>query len=289
MKYRTLGRTGLQVSEVSLGGAYLMGSEADRAQESTNAVIQRALKFGINYIDTAPLYGRSEELLGVAVEGVNQSFHIATKVGFDPEDFDYRRDSVLWSLERSLKRLRVPRLTIAQIHEVNLAGWERIMEPGGTLEGLREAQQRGLCDKIGITGRAIPLLAKLADTGEFDTMLVYHDYHPYSQKAAEVVIPSAAAQNMGVMIATVLAGGLFSDEPRRAKALADISEATEREKAHRVIERLRDVPGTVAQNAFRYVLADSRVSTIASGAANVSELEDVAQASEMGKMIPGRN
>ncbi len=165
-----------------------------------------------------------------------------------------------------------------------MAGWERIMEPGGTLEGLREAQKQGLCERIGVTGRAIPLLARLAGTGEFDTMLVYHDYHPYSQKAAEMVIPSAAAQKMGIVIATVLAGGLFADATRRVKALAAISDDDERESARRIIERLQGEPGTVAQNAFRYVLADSRSTTIVSGAANVAELEDVAQAPEMGSL-----
>jgi L-galactose dehydrogenase len=280
VKYRTFGSTGVQVSEVSLGGAYLMGNDPDRVQESTAAVVRRAMELGINYIDTAPLYGRSEELLGGALEGISEAFYVATKVGFDPQDFDYRRDSVLWSLERSLKRLRIPKLFVAQIHEVNLAGWERITEPGGTLEGLREAQRRGLCNHIGITGRAIPLLAQLAETGEFDTVLVYHDYHPYSQKAAEAVIPAAAAQNMGIVTATVLAGGLFSDEPRREKALAGIADEVERAEARRVIQRLEALPGTVPQNAFRFVLADSRVSTVSSGAANVAELEEVVQASE---------
>ena len=284
MKYRTIGKTGWQVSEVSLGGAYLMGNDPERAQESTNEVVRRALELGINYIDTAPLYGKSEELLRGALEGVAEHFYVATKVGYHPEDFDYRRDSVLWSIERSLRRLRIPKLSTAQIHEVNMAGWERITEPGGTLEGLREAQKRGLCESIGITGRAIPLLARLAETGEFDTMLVYHDYHPCSQRAAEAVIPSAAAHNMGVVIATTLAGGLFADEPRRLKAVAGISDEAEREHARRVIERLQEAPGTLAQNAFQYVLADSRVTTISSGAANVAELEDVVQASEMGPM-----
>ena len=167
MNYRTLGRTGLAVSEVSLGGAYLMGSDPEKFVESTCQVVQHAAELGINYIDTAPLYGQSEILLGEVLAGFSGRFHIATKVGYDPVDFDYRRDSVLWSLERSLQRLRIDKLTIAQIHEVNMAGWERIMEPGGTLEGLKLAQQRGLCDYIGITGRAIPLLAQLAATGEF--------------------------------------------------------------------------------------------------------------------------
>ena len=284
MKYRTMGRTGWQISEVSLGGAYLMGNDPERAQESTNEVVKHALTLGINYIDTAPLYGKSEELLGGALEGVAEHFYVATKVGYDPPNFDYRADSVLWSIERSLQRMRIPKLGTAQIHEVNMAGWGRITEPGGTLEGLREAQKRGLCDRIGITGRAIPLLAKLADTGEFDTMLVYHDYHPCSQRAAKAVIPSAAAHDMGIVIATPLAGLLFADEPRRSEAIAAISDEAEGERAQRVIERLLDVPGTHAQNAFQYILADPRVTTVSSGAANIAELEDVAQAPEMGPL-----
>lgn len=285
MKYREMGSTGWQISEVSLGGAYLMGTDPERAQESTNEVLRRALELGINYIDTAPLYGKSEELLGGALKGVAEHFYVATKVGYDPPNFDYRGDSVLWSIERSLQRLRIPKLSIAQIHEVNMAGWERITEPGGTLDGLKEAKKRGLCERIGITGRAIPLLAKLADTGEFDTVLVYHDYHPCSQKAAKAVIPSAAAHNMGIVVATPLAGLLFADEPRRSEAVAAIEDETERERVQRVLGRLQDLPGTHAQNAFQYILADSRVTTVSSGAANISELEDVAQASEMGPLL----
>lgn len=285
MKYREMGSTGWQISEVSLGGAYLMGTDPERAQESTNEVLRRALELGINYIDTAPLYGKSEELLGGALKGVAEHFYVATKVGYDPPNFDYRGDSVLWSIERSLQRLRIPKLSIAQIHEVNMAGWDRITEPGGTLDGLKEAKKRGLCERIGITGRAIPLLAKLADTGEFDTVLVYHDYHPCSQKAAKAVIPSAAAHNMGIVVATPLAGLLFADEPRRSEAVAAIEDEAERERVQRVLGRLQDLPGTHAQNAFQYILADSRVTTVSSGAANIPELEDVAQASEMGPLL----
>ena len=284
MKYREMGRTSWEISEVSLGGAYLMGTDPERTQKSTNEVVRRSVELGINYIDTAPLYGKSEELLGGALEGVAEHFYVATKVGYDPPNFDYRGDSVLWSIERSLQRMRIPKLATAQIHEVNMAGWERIMERGGTLEGLREAQKRGLCERIGITGRAIPLLAKLADTGEFDTMLVYHDYHPCSQRAAKAIIPSAATHNMGVVVATPLAGLLFADEPRRSEAVAAISDPVEGERVQRVLDRLQDVPGTFAQNAFQYILTDSRVTTVSSGAANITELEDVAQASEMGPL-----
>ena len=119
MKCRTFGRTGWQVSEVSLGCAYLGGDESAREQENACEIVHRAKQLGINYLDTAPSYGNSEILLGEALEGIHEDFYIATKVGFDPEDFDYSRDLVLWSLERSLRRLRVPELSLAQIHEVN--------------------------------------------------------------------------------------------------------------------------------------------------------------------------
>jgi len=281
MNYRMLGRTALQISEVSLGGAYLMGSDPERYVENTTQVVQRAAELGVNYIDTAPLYGKSEILLGEALAATKGQFYIATKVGYDPVDFDYRRDSVLGSLERSLQRLGVDKLNIAQIHEVNMAGWDRIMEPGGTLAGLRAAQQQGLCDYIGITGRAIPLLAQLAATGEFDTLLVYHDYHPCSQKAAVAVLPAAATQNMGVVIGTPLAGGLYTSGPRQAEALANLESETERQAFWQWLRRVEQLPGSLPQHAFRTILADPRVSTVSSGAASVAELEEVAAASAM--------
>ncbi|HIG55591.1 MAG TPA: TetR family transcriptional regulator [Candidatus Handelsmanbacteria bacterium] len=117
MRYRRFGRTELQVSAVSLGGAYLRGDDPDRAQENAREVVGRALDLGCNYIDTAPLYGESETLLGGALAGETRPFYLATKVGFKPEGFDYRRDSVLRSLERSLGLLGRSKLTVAQIHE----------------------------------------------------------------------------------------------------------------------------------------------------------------------------
>ncbi len=128
MKYRASGRTGWQVSEISLGGAYVAGRDPSRAEQNAIEEVHRALELGINYIDTAPMYGNSEELLGMALDGVSQPFHLATKIGFDPQDFDYKRDSVLWSVERSLSRLRLDKLGIVQIHEVNVASRESLTQ-----------------------------------------------------------------------------------------------------------------------------------------------------------------
>ena len=168
---------------------------------------------------------------------------------------------------------------MAQIHEVNLAGWERIMEPGGTLEGLRVAQERGLCRFIGITGRAIPLLARLAATGEFDTLLCYHDYHPCSSLAADEVLPRAAENNMGVVMATVLAGGLFVEGAAQQKALEGLDPA-QRAKAESVLAAMGTADVPLPQAAFSWVLRDKRVSSVSSGAADPRQLEEVAAAGE---------
>lgn len=288
MQFRRFGRTELQVSEISLGGAYISGTlsnqlDPDARCENAIALVERALELGVNYIDTAPLYGDSESLVGSALSAVGKKMHIATKVGFDPEGFDYRADSVLRSVERSLQRLDVNRLTTVQIHEVNLAGWERITENGGTLDGLRAAQKEGLCTFVGITGRAIPLLMQLTDTGEFDTVLVYHDYHPMSNLAAEKLIPAAKRSNMGIIIATILAGGLFGHAERSENALAELS-ADKSAMAKRVLGMLHEQSGTLPQHAFRWVLGDERVSTACSGACSIGELEEVVQAISMGPL-----
>jgi len=279
MKYRPLGRTKLEVSRVSLGGAYLMGADARGQEDNARAIIECALALDINYIDTAPLYGESEKLLGRVLAGLAKNFYVATKVGFDPENFDYRRDSVLKSLERSCQRLGIDQLAVAQIHEVDKAGLERILEKGGTLEGLRVARDRGLCRYIGITGRATPLLSELAATGEFDTLLFYHDYHPCVQLANERVLPTAAAQNMGVVAATVLAGGLYVPGPEQEKVLAKMGAAASR--ARSILQRLEGEGGTLPQAAFRYALANECISTVSSGAANPEQLREVAQAADM--------
>jgi len=282
MRYRRFGRTKLELSEISLGGAYIGGNDPGRVEENARDIIVRALELGCNYIDTAPLYGESQRLIGEGLKDLTAPIHIATKVGFKPEGFDYKRDSVLRSLERSLELLRVEKLALAQIHEVNLAGEERILEVGGTLEGLREAQKRGWCDFVGITGRAIPLLAQLAATGEFDALLCYHDYHPCVQLAAEEVLPAAVETDMGIVIATPLAGGLYVEGEQQERAVAQRFEnPEERASAWGVIEGLRQEESSLPQSAFRWILADERVATVSSGASNVAELEEVIVAGTM--------
>ncbi|MDP6037492.1 MAG: aldo/keto reductase, partial [Candidatus Latescibacteria bacterium] len=125
MEYRTFGKTGWQVSEIGLGGAWFYGRPEIGLKPVSHGVevVERALALGINYIDTAPLYGRgrSEEVLGVALSGVTEPYYLATKVGYYPEPFDYTRDAVWRGLEASLKRLKRDHVHLLQVHEAEQA------------------------------------------------------------------------------------------------------------------------------------------------------------------------
>ena len=134
MKKRILGRTGLAVGELSLGGLFVSSHGAAFAQ-SKQAVL-RALELGVNYIDTAPTYFDSEEVLGKALEGVKTPLYLSTKIGgrltpFLPQDPTCLRRSV----EESLARLKRDRVDILMVHEpdrprnVRLVGRRGIQRP----------------------------------------------------------------------------------------------------------------------------------------------------------------
>jgi len=156
VKYRRFGKTDWQVSEIGLGGSWFYGRPEMGLLPVSHGVgvVERALELGVNYFDTAPLYGkgRSEEVLGHALKGVTQDYYLATKVGYFPEPFDYTRDTVWRGFEASLQRLQRDRVDLVQIHESEQAGWDGVFGKGRTLEALREIRDQGLATFIGLTG-----------------------------------------------------------------------------------------------------------------------------------------
>ena len=108
MKTVRLGKTGLEVSRIGMGGIPLTRPSIDEAVE----VIQRALDLGVNFIDTSPGYKDSEERIGKAIAGRRDQVILATKTGWD-------KSTALKRLERSLKRLNTDYIDLWQFHGVN--------------------------------------------------------------------------------------------------------------------------------------------------------------------------
>ena len=132
MQYRKLGRTGLEVSEVSfgawaIGGGFELGGSGigygTTDDATSKKAIKRALKLGVNLIDTADAYGagHSEELIGEVMDGRWGSCHVATKVGNERRDPEpgrknFSRDYIIGACEKSLKRLRKDAIDLYQLH-----------------------------------------------------------------------------------------------------------------------------------------------------------------------------
>jgi L-galactose dehydrogenase len=276
MEYRTFGRTGWKVSEIGLGGSWFYGRPEMGLKPVSHGVgvVERALELGVNYFDTAPLYGqgRSEEVMGAALRGVTEPYYLATKVGYYPAPFNYTRDCVWRGIDASLKRLRRDHVHLIQIHEAEKAGWEGIFAAGRSLEALLEVRAQGVCDHIGLTGSDLGLMAKvLRETSEFVSVITFLKYDLLCQDAKCELVPTAAETGAAVIAASPLHGGLlgskrdhwmekgrFSDLYDRLKEVEDLVEA-EAEP----IERL----------GIRYLLSDPRVTVVLSGVSDIGELE----------------
>jgi aryl-alcohol dehydrogenase-like predicted oxidoreductase len=251
---RRFGRLGWRIWPLGLGAAWLRGRRGDRELDEAAQFVFDALSAGVDYVDTAPLYGDSELVLGLALAELpaERRPRLATKAGIVPRDaWEWTADWVLRSATRSLERLRVDHIDVLQLHECNLAGWDRVMGRGGCLEGLQQARNRGWCTAIGITGRQPELLARLLRTGEFDSVLSYSDYDLTTAEAARTLLPAAAAHDVAVVLGSPLRGGSL---------------------AHRAAE------------AWRYLLSDPRVAVVLAGAASIEELTPALAAAEEGPL-----
>ena len=119
MEKRILGRTGLEVSVLGMGGLFV-SNIGGRGRDEACKAVRRALELGVNYVDSAPTYADSEEVLGMALEGVpRDSYYISTKIGGRPQPFNPKdKDALRRSVDESLRLLKLDYLDILMIHEL---------------------------------------------------------------------------------------------------------------------------------------------------------------------------
>lgn len=283
MDRRRLGRTGLQVSEIGLGGAWLQGRRQERSLEQGAEVVRYALSQGINYLDTAECYGESERVFGLALSDLSDDYILATKFGHVPQDFDFSRQSVLDSVKRSLERLQRPYIDLLQLHTPQEPDMDLILGANGALEGMREVRERGLCRFLGTTGNDVDFLRRCLETDVFDTMLVFMRYD-LMERSGETLIREAHAQDVGVILGSPLRLGLFGSG--REDCLSGLSEI-EKKKLERLEALFRDEPGGISAGAVRFVQGCEWASTVLSGASTVEEVGAVlaAQATPLSQEI----
>ncbi|MFW9832106.1 MAG: aldo/keto reductase, partial [Candidatus Thorarchaeota archaeon] len=136
------GRTGHQSTRI-IFGAWALNKVTKAEVDSTLGLLQR---YGVNHIDTAPMYGNAEKVIGSWLAKYRNDFFIATKTR------QRSRQGALDNLKRSLERLRVDYIDLWQMHGLtNPVGWEKAMGPEGALEAFIEARNNGLVRFLGVT------------------------------------------------------------------------------------------------------------------------------------------
>jgi D-threo-aldose 1-dehydrogenase len=216
---RTLGKTGVEVTTLGVGCAWL-GRRADgSADEETGlAAILAALDSGVRLIDTASLYvdGAAERIVGQALRerpALAGQIVVETKVR-DVREFGYTGAETRRSVETSLSRLGLDSIPVIYLHDPPAAIFERVMGPGGALAMLRQLQSEGVVGHIGIASNNPWDNAPYIESGEFEAAVVPDAYSLLSQVALERMFPSAARFGMGVVVATPLERGLLATGTR---------------------------------------------------------------------------
>ena len=196
MPSATLGRTGLKVSRLIVGGYHM----AVQGEEMAVRIIHRAIDLGVNLFDSANLYhrGLSDEIYGRALAGgLRQKVMLMTKCE------DYSRDGSMKMLETQLKRMKTDYLDLWQVHQVSeLAEAERVLGPNGSLETFVKAKKEGKVRHIGFTGHRDPQvhLKLLHGTTEWETVqMPINLIDPHYLSFIVNVLPEARKKGLGVI------------------------------------------------------------------------------------------
>ncbi|MBN1917452.1 MAG: aldo/keto reductase [Verrucomicrobia bacterium] len=250
MKYRALGRTGLEVSLLSFGCMRLPKDEEEAA-----TLIAASVDKGINYFETSPGYcdGTSERKVGLGVKGRRDKVIVSTKSGVGAETTG---DSLRAKVEASLEALGTGYLDFYQFWGFEWQWFDHARKPGGAIEAVGKLQDEGVIRHFGFTSHDTgENVIKLIDTGEFESATV--DYHILNREKEEA-IAHARRQGVGIVIMCPVAGGLLASPSKKLSGLFPAGGTS----------------ATNAELALRFVWSNSGVTTAASGMESLSDLEE---------------
>ncbi len=200
---RTLGKTGVRVGCIGLGGEGILRTSGHERQARN--VIHRALELGINYFESARAYADSEAYYGLSLGEKRQEIFLASK------SHDRTASGSREHLSTTLNNLRTDYLDLWQIHDVRTGqDLKEIFGPGGAIETFQRARQEGLVRYVGITGHQDPsVLLKAFALFDFDTILMpVNPAEPAHKSFIDSVLPEARRRGMGIIGMKVLCRGL---------------------------------------------------------------------------------
>lgn len=285
MKYRTLGNTGIQVSEVGFG-AWQLGDKAWGGLQGKEAhrLVHKAIDNGCTFFDTAPPYGagESEVLLGEALEGRRQDVVLVSKFGHNPSGpSDFSVDAIRGSVERSLKTLKTDYLDGLLIHSA----------PSEILDG--HQGHYDILETLKKEGKIRSYGASFDSSAELNTVLKHSNsqiseilFHALDQETSKA-FDNAKNKGMGLIVKVPLDSGWLTGKYRADSVFTtgyrDRWSQDVKERRHKLIEELsflKTEDQTMAQGALRFILSFPEIATIIPGVKTISQLVDNLGASD---------
>lgn len=229
MDKRVLGRTKFNVSIIGFGGIPIQKV----SEETAITLVKKAHELGINFIDSAAGYGKSEELLGCGIkETGRENWIIATKA----PDRDY--EGMKKAIENSLQRFKIDIIDLYQLHNVRTdAEYEMVISENGALRALKEAKKEGKVREIGITSHSLDMMSKAIETGEFST--IQFPYNPV-ERQAEKLFRRAKELNIGVIVMKPMAGGAIENKEYSLRFILENENVTSAIPGMNTIEQVEE-------------------------------------------------
>ncbi|MEW5978746.1 MAG: aldo/keto reductase [Acidobacteriota bacterium] len=275
MRYRPLGNTGLQVSEISLGTAefgldygFKGGSSYGKPDRGESIrLLYAALDYGINFIDTARAYGDSEEIIGQALQGVSSQPYVSTKVMLSKEapqkSLPALRQEIFGSLEASLRALKLETVDLLLIHNTGLDQLQNQL----VLTCLQEVCQQGKARYLGASCYDVDVALAVLQHPLFRVLQA--PFNLLDQKMNREGIPTAGALDVGVVIRSAYLRGVLTPQvhtiPKRLASL--------KARALQVLTLLGSEVNSLAEAALRFSLSLAGVSSVLIGVKTVAELK----------------
>jgi aryl-alcohol dehydrogenase-like predicted oxidoreductase len=295
MEYRRLGRAGVKVSAIGVG-CNQFGNKVDVA--GTKAIVARALDVGINFFDTADVYGNrggSETYLGEALAGQRDKVVLATKGRYDmgdgPNDAGASRYHLLTAIEASLRRLKTDHIDLYQIH-----GWDEGVPVEEMMRALDDAVRAGKVRYLGASNFSAWQLCRSNDLAEMmgweSFVTLQPHYHLLEREVERELIPYCRFANIGIVPYFPLAGGFLTGKYKRGEPPPSGSRG---EKSPYVQKYLTDANfdrldrlaafasargRTVHALAFAWLLGQPQMTSVIAGATSPEQISANAAASE---------
>jgi L-galactose dehydrogenase len=273
MLQRPLGKTGLNVSVMSQGGAAIGQQYGPVSIKEVTDCVRSAIDAGVNFIDTSAYYGlgKSEELLGeVLSDGWREKVILCTKAGrLDSNLFDFSANGMRTCLEGSLKRLKVDHVDVLLAHDIEYAdNLEQVFTE--TAEVLHKLKAEGKCRFIGMSGYPLKVLKEAISRCQLDVVISYCHFSLQNRLMLTELLPVAEKHGVGLLNASPLSMGLLTNQgpppwhPASGKIKAACAEAA---------RHCQSVGADISRLGMQYCFQESRIPSTITGTAKRSELE----------------